>query len=53
MGSTLEDHTNYKSLEEAIMKELNGKNRFVPMEERRDTGVLSAGIMASISHGNI
>ncbi|XP_078375369.1 rhamnosyl O-methyltransferase-like [Oculina patagonica] len=51
MGSTIEDLTNYQSLEEAIARELNDKNRFVPIEERRDTGVLPTELMASISHG--
>ncbi|KAJ7318633.1 hypothetical protein OS493_037749 [Desmophyllum pertusum] len=53
MESTIEDLTNYKALEKDIAKELNDKNRFVAINERRDTGVLSADIMASISHGNI
>lgn len=53
MGSTIEDLTNYQSLEEAIARELNDKSRFVPIEERRDTGVLPTELMASICHGNI
>ncbi|KAJ7318634.1 hypothetical protein OS493_037750 [Desmophyllum pertusum] len=50
MESTIEDLTNYKALEKDIAKELNDKNRFVAMKDRRDTGVLSADIIASISH---
>ena len=53
MGSTIKDQNNYMSMEESIAKLSEDKNRFVPMEERRDTGVLSAELLTSIAHGNI
>ena len=42
----------YKALEEQVGKYFSDKERFVPIEERQDTGVLSADIISSISHGN-
>lgn len=50
---TIQDLTEYQTLEEQIVKELSDKDRFVPIEERQDTGVLTADIMSSISHGNL
>lgn len=41
----------YKALEEQVGKYFSDKERFVPIEERQDTGVLSADIISSISHG--
>ena len=46
------DLSDYKTLEEHVGKKLSDKDRFVPIEERHNTGVLSAAIMSSISHGN-
>lgn len=52
-ANVIEDLTDYQGLEVAITKELNGKKRFVPMEERRDNGVLSKDVIMSLCHGNI
>jgi len=54
MGShTIEDSTDYQVLEEHIRKINDDKNRFVPIEERRDTGILGSDLLASISRGNV
>ena len=34
------------------MEELRNQVRYVPIEERKDTGVLSVELISSISHGN-
>ena len=47
------DYTDYKTLDERVAAELSDKNRFVPMQQRQDTGVLTTDIMSSICHGNI
>ena len=45
--------TTYPRPEEQVSKEstLNGKNRFVPMEERRDTSVLPIDVIRNLWHG--
>ena len=52
MDCSIEDTTNYHAVAGQVSKELsNDKNRFVPMEERRDTSVLSVDVLASLCHG--
>ena len=52
MECSIQDLTNYKVVAEQVRKELsNAKNRFVTMEERQDTSVLSVDVLASICHG--
>ena len=52
MDCSIQDLTNYQAVAEQVRKELsNDKNRFVPMEERRDTSVLSVHVLASLCHG--
>ena len=53
MGSTIKDSTPYQVLEEHIRKIDDGKNRFVPIEERRDTGILGSDVLMSICRGNM
>ena len=53
MGSTIEDLSDYQVLEEHIRKINYDKNRFVPIEERQDTGMLGSDLLVSISRGNI
>ena len=53
MDCSIEDATNYQAVAGQVRKELsNDKNRFVPMEERRDTSVLSVEVLSSLCHGN-
>ena len=50
--SCIQDLTNYQVVAEQVRKELsNDKNRFVAMEERQDTSVLSVDVLASLCHG--
>ena len=53
MEYEIEDITNYPELEDQIREKLSqsDKNRFVPMEERQDTSVLSVDVLASLCHG--
>ena len=53
MVDEVEDITNYPELEDQIREKLsqNDKNRFVPMEERQDTSVLSVDVLRNICHG--
>lgn len=44
MGSTIEDSSDYQVLEEHIRKINDDKNRFVPIEERQDTGMLGSDL---------
>ena len=39
---------NYHTLE----AELSTRDRFAPLEERQDTGVLALDVISTISHGN-
>ena len=48
----LMENSEYHSLRDKITKELRNQVRCVPIEERKDTGVLSAELMSSICHGN-
>ena len=43
--------TNYHTLE-AVIAELSTRDRFAPIEERQDTGVLALDVISTISHGN-
>ena len=47
------DTTDYKTLDERVAAELSDHKRFVPMQQRQDTGVLTTDVITSISHGNI
>ena len=52
MECSIQDLTNYQAVADQARKELsNDKNRFVPMEERQDTSVLSVDVLASLCHG--
>ena len=53
MECKIEDETYYPGLAEQVREELsqNDKNRFVPMEERRDTSVLSVDVLRNLCHG--
>ena len=53
MECKIEDKTYYPGLAEQVREELsqNDKNRFVPMEERRDTSVLSVDVLRNLCHG--
>lgn len=52
MECGIEDITNYQSVAKQVEIQLsNDKNRFVPMDERRDTSVLSVDVLASLCHG--
>ena len=52
MECSIQDLTNYQVVAEQVRHELsNDKNRFVPMEERQDTSVLSVDVLASLCHG--
>ena len=55
MEYEIEDITNYPELEDQIREKLSqsDKNRFVPMEERQDTSVLSVDVLRNICHGKI
>ena len=53
MGSTIEDSTDYQVLEELTRKMNDDENRFVPIEERRDTGIFGSDHLVSISRGNM
>lgn len=48
----VEDLTDYKELEEQLRKEITDEGRFVRMEDRKDSGVLTDQIISSLSHGN-
>lgn len=53
MDCSIEDATNYQAVAGQVRQELsNDKNRFLPMEERRDTSVLSVDVLSSLCHGN-
>ena len=53
MEDEVEDITNYSGLEGQIREKLsqNAKNRFVPMEERQDTSVLSVDVLRNLCQG--
>ena len=53
MEDKVEDNTNYSGLEEQIKERLsqNDKNRFVPIEERQDTSVLSVDVLRNLCQG--
>ena len=53
MECEIEDKTYYPGLAEQVREELSqkDKNRFVPMEERRDTSVLSVEVLRNLCHG--
>ena len=46
------DNSEYYSLRDKVTKELSNQVRYVPIEERKDTGVLPVELLSSISHGN-
>jgi len=43
---------NYHTLEAEVIAELSTRDRFAPIEERQDTGVLALDVISTISHGN-
>ncbi|CAH3029984.1 unnamed protein product [Porites evermanni] len=47
----VEDLTDYKELEEQLRKEITDEGRFVRIEDRQDSGVLTDQIISSLSHG--
>jgi len=49
----IEDDSSYPGLAEQVSKKLplNEKNRFVPMEERRDTSVLPVDVIRNLWDG--
>jgi len=52
MDCNIKDLTNYQAVADQVRNELSSdKNRFVPMEERRDASVLSVDVLASLCHG--
>ena len=53
MECKIEDSTYYPGLAEQIREKLsqNDKNRFVPMQERQDTSVLSFDVLQNLCHG--
>ena len=53
MECEIQDKTYYPGLAEQVTEELSQKekNRFVPIEERRDTSVLKVDIIRNLSHG--
>ena len=52
MDCKIKDLTDYQAVADQVTNELSSdKNRFVPMEERLDTSVLSVDILASLCHG--
>lgn len=52
MECSIEDITNYQSVAEQVkIQLLNDKNRFVPMEERRDTSVLPVDVIRNLWDG--
>ena len=48
----VEDSTNYKELEEQLRKGITDEGRFVGIEDRQDSSVLTDQIISSLSHGN-
>ena len=48
----VEDLTDYKELEEQLRKEITDEGRFVRIEDRQDSGMLTDQIISSLSHGN-
>ena len=48
----VEDLTDYKKVEEQLKKEITDEGRFVRIEDRQDSGVLTEQIISSLSHGN-
>ena len=48
----VEDLTDYKELEEQLRKGITDEGRFVGIEDRQDSGVLTDQIISSLSHGN-
>jgi len=52
MDCIVKDLTNYQAVADQVRNELsNEKTRFVPIEERQDTSVLSVDVLASLCHG--
>ena len=49
----VEDLTDYKELEEQLRKEITDEGRFVRIEDRQDSGVLTDQIISSLSHGKL
>ncbi|XP_068751305.1 rhamnosyl O-methyltransferase-like [Montipora capricornis] len=45
------DNSRYHSLRDKVTEELSNQVRYIPIEERKDTGVLSVELISSISHG--
>ena len=43
---------NYHTLEAEVIAELSTRDRFAPIEERQDTGVLALDVISTTSHGN-
>ncbi|CAH3030042.1 unnamed protein product [Porites evermanni] len=41
---------NYHTLEAEVIAELSTRDRFAPIEERQDTGVLALDVISTISH---
>ena len=52
MEADSEVATNYHTLEAEVIAELSTRDRFAPIEERQDTGVLALDVISTISHGN-
>ena len=52
MEADSEVATNYHTLEAEVIAELSTRDRFAPIEERQDTGVLALDVFSTISHGN-
>lgn len=52
MEADSEVTTNYHTLEAEVIAELSTRDRFAPIEERQDTGVLALDVISTISHGN-
>ena len=53
MECEIQDKTYYPGLAEQVREELSQKekNRFVPIEERRDTSVLKVDVIRNLCHG--
>lgn len=51
MEADSEVATNYHTLEAEVIAELSTRDRFAPIEERQDTGVLALDVISTISHG--
>ena len=49
----VEDLTDYKELEEQLRKAITDEGRFVRIEDRQDSGVLTDQIISSLSHGKL